>query len=251
MTGKLTAMALALLLAGAGAAAGFELKDVKYRTENAGTVVFSHSTHLKQKKIRNNCKACHRAGSNKIPSATMAQMEKGASCGACHNGTKAFALANCVGCHKVKSVNLQAGEFGAITFSHRDHAAKQRCESCHTKLYRTGKTPAVGMAAMKSGKSCGACHNGKAAFGLDKCAACHPLKEPVYRVDGAGEVKFSHKFHLDLYSCRDCHPQTFALKGKRVAATMGDMANGKSCGACHDGKTAFTAQENCARCHNM
>jgi c(7)-type cytochrome triheme protein len=244
-------MVVSLLLTMAGGAVAFELKDVKYRTENAGNVVFSHNDHLKQKKIRNNCKSCHKESSNKIPKATMAQMEKGASCGACHNGKKAFTLSNCVGCHKVKQVALQAGDFGGITFSHRDHATKQRCENCHTKVYRTGKNPPVGMAAMKSGKSCGACHNGKSAFGLDKCAKCHPFKQPVYRIAGAGDVKFNHGFHLDLYSCRDCHPGTFSAKGKRVTASMGDMAAGKSCGACHDGKTAFTSQENCARCHTL
>jgi c(7)-type cytochrome triheme protein len=33
--------------------------------------------------------------------------------------------------------------------------------------------------------------------------------------------------------------------------TMAAMKDGKFCGGCHDGKTAFaaTAAENCAKCH--
>jgi c(7)-type cytochrome triheme protein len=31
---------------------------------------------------------------------------------------------------------------------------------------------------------------------------------------------------------------------------MDEMEKGKSCGACHDGKTAFTVKENCDTCHH-
>lgn len=242
---------LLVLLAMATVAGAFELKEVRYRTENAGSVIFSHNNHLKQKSIRNNCKLCHPATSKKIPRVSMVQMEQGTVCGGCHDGKKAFALANCVGCHKIKELKLRADSFGAISFSHRGHAARQRCESCHNQLFKTGKNPSVGMAGMKSGKSCGACHNAKIAFGLEKCTPCHPLKEAVYRIAGAGTVRFSHEFHLGLYQCRDCHQQIFTSNGRRQTLTMADMAGGKSCGACHNGNTAFTVQENCARCHTM
>jgi len=60
---------------------------------------------------------------------------------------------------------------------------------------------------------------------------------------------FSHDFHLQIYNkCRDCHTRLFPFgNGKRM--TMADMYAGKSCGACHDGKTAFNANGNCNRCH--
>jgi c(7)-type cytochrome triheme protein len=40
-------------------------------------------------------------------------------------------------------------------------------------------------------------------------------------------------------------------KGKTGPFTMAAMGEGKLCGACHDGKTAFTVkdQANCSRCH--
>jgi c(7)-type cytochrome triheme protein len=239
-------LCLTTLAAGAEA---FQLKDIRYQTENAGTVIFSHDSHLKKKPIRNNCKACHRADTKRIPRATMAEMETGKSCGTCHNGTKAFALKHCLGCHKVKEVKLTAGDLGAIAFSHRGHAGALHCNRCHNQLFRTAKNAPVGMAAMKEGRSCGGCHDAQHAFGLGKCLSCHLAKDPAYIIPAAGKVSFSHRFHLDVSTCRDCHQKIFPLGGKRKPATMADMAAGKSCGACHDGKSAFTAQENCARCH--
>jgi len=244
-------MLLAAVLTMAASAGAFELKDIRYRTEHAGNVVFSHTDHLQQKMIRNNCRACHQGEKKKIPHATMAQMDQGVSCGACHNGNKAFALNNCVSCHVIKEVKLRAGDLGSIIFSHKGHAAKQHCDSCHSKLYRIGKNQAVGMAAMKAGTSCGACHDAKIAFGLDNCTACHPAKDAVYQITGGGTVRFSHQFHLGLYQCRDCHTGKFSSAGRHLQETMAGMAKGKSCGACHDGKTAFTSQENCARCHTI
>ncbi len=59
---------------------------------------FRHWVH----RIRYRCMACHpgvfglRAGETRI---TMADMENGASCGACHNGEASFALTECNRCH--------------------------------------------------------------------------------------------------------------------------------------------------------
>ena len=49
---------------------------------------------------------------------------------------------------------------------------------------------------MGKGASCGGCHNGKAAFGVDKCSRCHPVREIRYSLAGAGKVTFSHQRHL-------------------------------------------------------
>jgi c(7)-type cytochrome triheme protein len=32
---------------------------------------------------------------------------------------------------------------------------------------------------------------------------------------------------------------------------MEQMSEGKSCGACHEGNTAFTVEDNCSTCHDM
>lgn len=79
------------------------------------------------------------------------------------------------------SVLAGAGESpGKVTFSHRIHVNEQRpdCTTCHPVLFKIlgGEARADGAAyhrAMDEGRRCGACHNGKAAFGLEGCPACH------------------------------------------------------------------------------
>ncbi len=62
---------------------------------------------------------------------------------------------------------------------------------------------------------------------------------------------FPHTLHRVLYKCYVCHDALFKMKLGADAITMDAIGNGKFCGACHDGKTAFDASGfgNCARCH--
>jgi c(7)-type cytochrome triheme protein len=58
---------------------------------------------------------------------------------------------------------------------------------------------------------------------------------------------FSHWAH-NQYSCYACHPSLFPTKKK--AFTHADIASGKYCGACHDGKRAWRiADIECELCH--
>ncbi len=70
--------------------------------------------------------------------------------------------------------------------------------------------------------------------------------------------RFSHDFHVNKagFGCVDCHTSLFEQAGG-AAKTAGDFTmssfdQGKYCGACHDGITAFAAtdQGSCARCHS-
>ncbi len=73
-------------------------------------------------------------------------------------------------------VTFQAKGAEKATFSHDAHVvgAKLGCRDCHPKLYLdTARSPRVKMAQMKKGQSCGACHDGKRAPGLDDCKTCH------------------------------------------------------------------------------
>jgi len=87
-------------------ARGEDLGTIKFkRADGAGMeiapAIFPHSIH----RIAFKCAACHddlfpmKAGSTKI---TMDAIQGGKSCGACHNGTKAFAssFATCPRCHR-------------------------------------------------------------------------------------------------------------------------------------------------------
>ena len=68
------------------------------RTQSYAPASFSHAVH----RIRYRCSACHetlfamQAGAGSMQ---MADMDNGRGCGACHNGTAAFALVRCARCH--------------------------------------------------------------------------------------------------------------------------------------------------------
>jgi c(7)-type cytochrome triheme protein len=81
------------------------------------------------------------------------------------------------------------GSPAKVTFSHDSHVDGKRpaCTGCHPAMFKILKTsgPTAGAAAatgpgaainhgsMEAGRYCGACHNDRAAFGLDKCDLCH------------------------------------------------------------------------------
>jgi c(7)-type cytochrome triheme protein len=69
-----------------------------------------------------------------------------------------------------------------------------------------------------------------------------------------GKVIFDGKTHADKgFKCADCHtkPKLFAMKKGTDKVTMVAMNEGKFCGACHDGKKAFSVkvQADCVKCH--
>lgn len=65
---------------------------------------------------------------------------------------------------------------GKAVFSHDAHVvgAKLGCRDCHARLYLdTKRSQHATMKQMQHGRSCGACHDGKRAFGVDACDRCH------------------------------------------------------------------------------
>jgi c(7)-type cytochrome triheme protein len=58
---------------------------------------------------------------------------------------------------------------------------------------------------------------------------------------------FSHRTHQS-FGCYACHPSVFPQAA--VGFTHAEMQDGKFCGRCHDGQTAFAIPgAACARCH--
>ncbi|MCC6621909.1 MAG: hypothetical protein IT385_11675 [Deltaproteobacteria bacterium] len=60
---------------------------------------------------------------------------------------------------------------------------------------------------------------------------------------------FSHFAH-DMYTCVSCHPGTFPQR--KLGFTHHDMEQGRFCGSCHDGQTAFGPKDrgvDCETCH--
>lgn len=70
------------------------------------------------------------------------------------------------------------------------------------------------------------------------------------------EATFTHKTHtMDAgLACDACHDEIFAMEqGATENAgdfTMQSFKEGKYCGSCHDGNTAFDATTQCGSCHS-
>jgi c(7)-type cytochrome triheme protein len=78
--------------------------EIIFEVKKEGNVIFSHDSHVDSIGLK--CTDCHDSlflTKERHRKVTMAEMGKGQSCGACHNGKKAFdvkARANCDNCHK-------------------------------------------------------------------------------------------------------------------------------------------------------
>ena len=86
---------------------------------------------------------------------------------------------------KEKTLPQRDGSPGVVTFPHDSHvdASRPDCTTCHPQLFsivkRTDSSAApaaIRHADMEKGKSCGSCHDGKGAHGLDDCGTCHKSK---------------------------------------------------------------------------
>lgn len=67
---------------------------------------------------------------------------------------------------------------------------------------------------------------------------------------GVRPVIFPHWFHRIRYSCKACHSDIgFPFKAGGSKVNMLNIINGEYCGACHNGKIAWSV-ENCDLCHS-
>ena len=67
-----------------------------------------------------------------------------------------------------------------------------------------------------------------------------------------GVVTFDGELHNKAaQSCKECHNNKTFPKFKQgtVTITMERIYANELCGICHDGKKAFSAKEDCGRCH--
>jgi c(7)-type cytochrome triheme protein len=130
-------------------------------------------------------------------------MERGASCGACHDGRAAFGVkdpAACQTCHAgiprpdpavggapgaartparalPAAIRFTRGGSspGTVRFRHATHGGVG-CASCHPKLVAMKSTGGRPGGVMHGAGSCGGCHDGQRAFGVedaDACGRCH------------------------------------------------------------------------------
>ena len=68
-----------------------------------------------------------------------------------------------------------------------------------------------------------------------------------------GDTVFSHATHVaDAgLKCQECHPKLYTNTRQHRVVTMAMMEQGQSCGACHDGKAAFSVKARCESCHQQ
>ncbi|HET7292694.1 MAG TPA: c(7)-type cytochrome triheme domain-containing protein [Vicinamibacteria bacterium] len=68
---------------------------------------------------------------------------------------------------------------GPVRFDHRTHAERvaNKCVSCHPQTFSILRpTRRASHAEMEASRSCGVCHDGKVAFGVqdaERCETCH------------------------------------------------------------------------------
>lgn len=167
-------------------------------------------------------------------------------------------------------------------FPHSTHTQWVDCRQCHGRIFKYRGTP-VKMADVFTGKYCGECH-GKVSFSpMTACERCHvKLAMPANRAkpefigtltiprasgdsalagtiegNAAGvntasfpNARFPHWVHRVRYTCKACHVDTFEPKLGANRITMKAIGEGRFCGKCHDGVTAFQATlDTCQRCH--
>ena len=151
-----------------------------------------------------------------------------------------------------------------VIFEHRTHTDDigLECSACHGELFamqrgvaeRSGK---LTMASLADGLFCGACHDGKTAFASNSnCVACHEIPEdPIVWTKPVKAVVFYHKAHTEDFGleCDSCHDEAFSMKVGAAENspnfTMKALYEGKYCGTCHDGETAFASNTLCNTCH--
>lgn len=127
----------------------------------------------------------------------------------------------CFKCHSYEKFQGISGKF-----PHEKHRDLFHCNQCHElKMHQSIKTD------------------------TGVCKDCHSLGRFVYQGTGM-KTFFDHASHSKRSSCRDCHPGVFVMKRGMNRITMDDINKGQSCGVCHNGKKAFSA-DNCTACHEM
>ncbi len=177
----------------------------------------------------------------------------------------------------VLSIDVKLGPM-PVVFSHKVHTQWVACTTCHPALFKMkAGADKIKMADLYAGKYCAKCH-GKVAFPITTgCGHCHqgmpggakaatakakPLKPVRGDITIAGKgteqaaqgippAVFPHLPHRVLFRCYVCHDQIFKMQRGADPITMDRIGEGKYCGACHEGKTAFASDNlsNCSRCH--
>ena len=221
------------------------------------TAAFAHPWKLGGKHAEVLCGTCHTGGPMKPATcrgchgiAQLGVPMAGMQCKECHRKEQVIKpLASCSTCHPALAGlhKKQPHKDAGCVACHAPHAwsieGRDRCLTCHGD--RAQHNP---------GPPCAQCHDFRPAATAGKSAAPSGPPAIVFPADAnsPGKVSFEHAKHLAKGAkCADCHPKLFAMKKGGTKLAMDSMGEGKTCGACHDGKKAFGVMdgEKCLTCH--
>jgi c(7)-type cytochrome triheme protein len=226
---------------------------------------FAHPWRLDGRHAELNCNQCHSGGIALQAScagchAREATVHVALACSSCHLKEQVVRpLEPCGACH-VQRIGLHAGALHktlACTNCHRPHqwkvTTRNTCEVCHTDKREHN-----------AGADCWTCHRfeqpGRVAAAAPM-AAGRPRKlgpegggDIVYQgaAGSPGPVTFQHATHEPRgLGCTECHTRLFSIPRGKGVLTMGSMAAGQNCGACHNGTKSFAAMDStrCMTCH--
>lgn len=204
-------------------------------------VLFPHWLH----RARYTCRLCHVdlgfAMTADATGVTEVDNQNGLYCGACHNGSEAFAseepggegemVENCDRCHSgEKNLELQADfrefvkDLPRSRFGNRvDWAQAEADGMIELQDFLEGVSiPARDLMVLK-----------------DRTLPTEVIGMPA--------IVFSHEKHTVWGGCELCHPQIFGIRRRALVYDMQDIFDGKFCGACH-GSVAFPSTD-CRLCH--
>ena len=213
-------------------------------------VVFPHWKH----RLLYECSACHDSLFNidrNAGSITPSTAHKKEFCGACHDSKTAFGLLNyktdCARCHNTgteegSQVYNQKYDLNALSKTASRLGGKLgKLKDGHLPQDRFGDINWIEL--RKSGAYMPVSKKGD----TEKSASTILFEVPATAA-WIGVVPFSHKQHTTGIECSTCHSSLYEKKaGASNMVSMEDMAEGKSCGACHN-KVSFKLAD-CMRCH--
>jgi c(7)-type cytochrome triheme protein len=204
-------------------------------------VTFDHAPHTQWLA----CSSCHPSpyplGKNRKPvTATMEDMEKGKSCGACH-GPAAFSVREgCLRCHPKSP---------AVTDWKPREVPRKPIEKASTWSEAAKLLPSRDGAPDWSR----ALDKGVIAprAGVDpKAKPEDTMPDEIVRTpagDVSAKTVFPHKAHTEQLKCDSCHPAPYEMAGGATKMSMDTLYKGQHCGSCH-GTVAFGLDQ-CAWCH--
>ena len=199
------------------------------------------------------CLLCHKRDDN---SPTM-RFSGHTPCSGCH--VQQFADNKspiCSICHTETGLKSfpRLRSFG-VRFTHSVHTRQANCAVCH-KPTRQGV--AFSVPSGRTGHTtCFQCHTPNreiAGRNIGNCSICHQPGRPPGNQESsrAFALNFKHSEHCPTrrLNCASCHSPS-GQKITSPAPAMHFAPRGKSCGACHNGESAFGTDKfaNCKRCH--